>query len=303
MTLNQLKYFDSICRYGTVMEASRRLHISQPSLTASIRQLEQEYHLNLFHRSGRKLILTREGEQFLVRAREILKKVDDTETALHDLSNRKNHVLLGIPPMIGSFFFPPIFSGFSQAHPEISLELREQSSRETCKLLMDEELELAVTLTGDVDTGVFQTHPLHSMELCCFVGKGHPLAGAASVSMEQLRDEKVVLLKGSQYHIDRLMAYYQRSGFSPSVILRSSQLATIKRLTETGGVISFLFRESIPPEENVVALSLDPPLFLEVGTVYKKGHYLYSDASLLLEFIHGLSFGSDGDGDGIKSGG
>ena len=79
------------------------------------------------------------------------------------------------------------------------------------------------------------------------------------------------------------------------MILRSSQLTTIKRLTETGSVISFLFRESILPEENVVALSLDPPLFLEVGTVYKKGHYLYSDASRLLEFIHGLEFDGDRD--------
>lgn len=63
MKFNQLIYFAAVCQYGTVTEAARQLHISQPSLTSSIRQLESEYQVNLFHRVGRHLTLTREGEQ------------------------------------------------------------------------------------------------------------------------------------------------------------------------------------------------------------------------------------------------
>lgn len=97
MKFNQLIYFAAVCQYGTVTEAARQLHISQPSLTSSIRQLESEYQVNLFHRVGRHLTLTREGEQLLVWAQEILKKVSDTENALRDLASKKNRILLGVP--------------------------------------------------------------------------------------------------------------------------------------------------------------------------------------------------------------
>ena len=70
------------------------------------------------------------------------------------------------------------------------------------------------------------------------------------------------------------------------VVLRSAQLATIKRLVETGQVISFLFREAVDPREQISVLPLDPPLLLDVGTVYKRGHYLYNDVSKLLDYIN-----------------
>ncbi len=286
MNFNLLIYFAAVCQYGTVTEAARQLHISQPSLTSSIRQLESEYQVNLFHRVGRHLTLTREGEQLLVWAQEILKKVSDTENALRDLASKKNRILLGVPPMIGSFLFPRIFAGFHEEYPEIDLEIQEQSSREIYRLLAEEQLELAIALLNDVDSTIFKCRKLYTTELCCCVSRNHPLANASSVDMKLMERERVVLLRGSQYHVECVMKRYDEAGVRPLVVLRSAQLATIKRLVETGQVISFLFREAVDPREQISVLPLDPPLLLDVGTVYKRGHYLYNDVSKLLDYIN-----------------
>lgn len=285
MKFNQLIYFAAVCQYGTVTEAARQLHISQPSLTSSIRQLESEYQVNLFHRVGRHLTLTREGEQLLVWAQEILKKVSDTETPSGTSADAKESGFYWGSPMIGSFLFPGSSRGF-RGIPEIDLEIQEQSSREIYRLLAEEQLELAIALLNDVDSTIFKCRKLYTTELCCCVSRNHPLANASSVDMKLMERERVVLLRGSQYHVECVMKRYDEAGVRPLVVLRSAQLATIKRLVETGQVISFLFREAVDPREQISVLPLDPPLLLDVGTVYKRGHYLYNDVSKLLDYIN-----------------
>ncbi|HCG19417.1 MAG TPA: LysR family transcriptional regulator, partial [Verrucomicrobia bacterium] len=75
MTLQQLRYADAIARYGSLGEASRRLFVTQPTLTESIRELEEELRVAIFARSSRGMTVTREGEEFLASARQILDDV------------------------------------------------------------------------------------------------------------------------------------------------------------------------------------------------------------------------------------
>ena len=72
MTLQQLRYVDGVATCGSLSEASRRLFVTQPTLTESIRGLEEELRIAIFSRSSRGVTLTREGEEFLASARQIL---------------------------------------------------------------------------------------------------------------------------------------------------------------------------------------------------------------------------------------
>ena len=72
MTLQQMKYADAVASYGSVSEAARRVFVSQPALTESIRALEEELRIAIFTRSNRGISVTREGEEFLASARQIL---------------------------------------------------------------------------------------------------------------------------------------------------------------------------------------------------------------------------------------
>lgn len=72
MTLQQLKYVDAVATYGSLSEASRRVFVTQPSLTEAIRTLEEELRIAIFSRTSRGVTVTREGEEFLASARQIL---------------------------------------------------------------------------------------------------------------------------------------------------------------------------------------------------------------------------------------
>lgn len=72
MTLQQLKHVDAVATYGSLSEASRRVFVTQPSLTEAIRTLEEELRIAIFSRTSRGVTVTREGEEFLASARQIL---------------------------------------------------------------------------------------------------------------------------------------------------------------------------------------------------------------------------------------
>ena len=73
MTLQQLKYVVTVAETGTITEAANRLYISQPSLTNAIRELEKEMKITIFLRTNKGIILSKEGEDFLGYARQVLK--------------------------------------------------------------------------------------------------------------------------------------------------------------------------------------------------------------------------------------
>ena len=79
MTFQQMRYADAVASYGSVSEAARRVFVSQPALTESIRALEEELRIAIFTRSNRGISVTREGEEFLASARQIL---DDALSAI-----------------------------------------------------------------------------------------------------------------------------------------------------------------------------------------------------------------------------
>lgn len=102
MTLNQLIYFQKIAETGNMGRAAKVLHISQPSLSISIANLEKELNLSLFNRIGHKLSLSPEGEQLLIHAKTILNEIQETQLHMQSLSaDRETHIRIGcITPVL-----------------------------------------------------------------------------------------------------------------------------------------------------------------------------------------------------------
>ena len=96
MTLQQLKYADAVAECGSISEAARRCFVTQPTLTEAIRTLEEELRIAIFTRSAKGVAVTREGDEFLASARQILDDavVDNDKYALTELM----HFLMGYEP-------------------------------------------------------------------------------------------------------------------------------------------------------------------------------------------------------------
>ena len=126
MNLNHLQYFLETCRYGSITKASEVCHISQPSITAAINNLEKELGAKLFDRVNNRLRLTVVGEGFKDLTEEFLKTFDDYCQSAYDIaSSRYTKIRVGIPPFLSTIITKKLFPEFSVQHPNIRLEIVE----------------------------------------------------------------------------------------------------------------------------------------------------------------------------------
>lgn len=285
MKLNQLRYFQAVCRCGSVTGAAGELHITQPSVSASIRELEEEFGVILFHRVGRKLYLTREGEYLLGRANLLLEESDRLTITMRDLGENRKQLLLGVPPMIGATLFPPILARFTARYPEIRLEITELSSRENCQLVAEESLDVTFALLAETDSLVFKTCPIHTTRLCYCVRRDHPLAGAKEVTVEEIGGDPIALFREGFYHAERIDEQFRAHGLTPHVVLRSTQLHTIRSLIEAGGVGSFLFEEMARGSESIAAIPLAESIPIEIGLVWKRNRYMHGSTTRFIDLV------------------
>lgn len=125
LELRQLVYFDAIVRYGGFTRAAQSLHVSQPAISAQLRQLERSLGTTLLHRSTRRVTLTPAGEQFLMRTRSILQQLEAAQNEMQAHSSvMTGRVRIGATQVLGSLPLPRLMSGFRARFPEVTLALR-----------------------------------------------------------------------------------------------------------------------------------------------------------------------------------
>ena len=122
MKLLQLKYFLTICEYSNISRAAGKLHVSQPSLTAAMKSLEQEFGITLFHRQSRGLILTEEGEIFRKEAAALMEHADLFSEKMMAMGTKKQDIRLGVSPMLSILLFPALVQSFHQAYPDARIQ-------------------------------------------------------------------------------------------------------------------------------------------------------------------------------------
>lgn len=263
MNLNQLSYFNAVCIHQSISKAADHLHISQPSLSAAIRELENEFGVTLFTRHYRGVRLTEEGQTLYQLSKDLLTRAEQAAAAMKDLGSGRKALKLGVPPMIGSLILPRIYRDFSQDN--ISLEITEGGYHDLVRLLLDKELDLAfLPHTGAPDPAV-ACLPVATLEVCCCAKADHPLATGAVISPQQLGQQPLVLFENSFLQTELILSWFQRDSVAPNILLQTQQLSTMLRMLESGAALGFLFRELIDAHTALTAIPTEKPLLLPVS--------------------------------------
>lgn len=290
MKLVQLRYFQGVCRYGNITKAAKELHISQPSITSSIQELESEFGVNLFHRHGKRLILTQEGEFFLKQVENILEKVDTLEETMKDLGGRNNHIRIGVPPMIGTFLFPDMFNEFNKMYPNIDLEIQEYGSLQTKQQVEDELVDLAIVILDEQTEEVFNFLPITNTQLVYCVAESNPLSKMTAINIQEISKQSLILMKPDSFQNVVINKRFQEFGIKPKVLLYSNQLYTIKRFVQHNNIGAFLFEEIISNDSDIVGIPFDPPIPITIGLIWKKDRYMYSSATDFINFTKNYQY-------------
>lgn len=288
MTLTQLQYFLEVCRCVSITKAAHNLNISQPSLTVSIKNLEQELGVNLFHRVHQRIYLTNEGNYFYHELEPIISKLDSLTEIMFDMGNNKNLVKIGIPPMMGSFLFPQIFSHFKALNPKIQLEITEYGAIEAQKLILDEVIDMAMLIKESPLHENISFNPILNCNLKACMNPEHPLASRDCIKITDLRDEPMIVFNKGFYVTKVTFDSFAKANLSPNIILETSQINTIKRFIEQNLAVSILIEDCITPQDNCTAVSIEGFSPITIGLGWKKSRYLTSDATKMIKFIGSL---------------
>ncbi|OAS89252.1 MULTISPECIES: LysR family transcriptional regulator [Metabacillus] len=287
MELKDLRYFTEVANYGSFTKAAANTYISQPTLSKSIKKLESELKVELFERSTRKLMLTDAGEIVYKQAIKILGATDELSTLLDDLMNLPTgDIKIGIPPLIGTLFFPTIAKNFGILYPEVSLELIELGAKRIEHLVDQGEVDIGIIVLPS-DKTKFNTLPFIKEQFMLYTYKEHILAEKKAVELLQLAEENFILFNREFALHELIINHCQKAGFYPNIVYESSQWDLITELVRSELGITLLPKSIFAKmDQNAIKMiPLSSPPMWELGIITKKDRYQSFAVRSLLQFI------------------
>ena len=239
MELDQLRYLVAVTETGNFTRAAERAHISQPSLSQQILNLEKEVGHKLFHRLGRKAVLTEAGATFLERARRILYEVENAAKELSDHPSLDRRITVGAVQTIMPYLVVPLIVRCRQDHPNLLVHAREAFQRDLIRNVVEGDLDLAV-VTLPVKEPRVSVEPLLTEPLLLVVGKSHPFASRSEININDLAEETFVSMGDSSVLAEQIRSFFGGHNFAPKIGYRCAQVATLKLFVSMGLGISVL---------------------------------------------------------------
>jgi DNA-binding transcriptional LysR family regulator len=180
INLNQLRVFVAVARLGNFTRAAERLHLSQPSMSLHIRQLEQDLGVRLFDRSTRSVALTRAGDDFLPTAERLLDDVQSAVASVADLAaRRRGRVAVAVLPSVAAELLPRAIAALHARHPDITVSLRDDVAELIPARVRSGEVDFGLGAIDTMDADIAGS-PLVSDELIAVFSPSHALATASS---------------------------------------------------------------------------------------------------------------------------
>ena len=284
MELRQLEYFQMASRLRNITRAAERLRVSQPNITVAIKKLEAELGIQLFDRSQKQLALTPEGAVFLNRIELALRNIQDAVLEVNDYKQlQKGTIKIGIPPMMGAYLFPKIFSSFQKKYSHLDIYLHEEGSMSIREQLERDELDFGIIIISGAAHNL-QLLPMTTSQIVACVPENSPLAAKDRLTKEDIAAANVIMLKEGSFLRQTILGKLKEQSITPNIVLESNQVVTIKGLVASGVGISFLLDMVLEDAPGVKAIPLEVPLFVDVGLAWKKDRYISKAAQSFIDF-------------------
>jgi DNA-binding transcriptional LysR family regulator len=193
MELRHLRYVVAVAESLSFREASRKLHVSQPSLSVQVKQLEDEVGVQLFHRSKRHVEITRGGEVFLITAREVLSMLErGSSTARQAQQGEAGTIRIGFVPTASFAILPRLLHEIKRQLPLVELELKEWPEATQIRELQLGTLDIGIAHLEELSDKL-ESMLLLRERLVLALSIHHKAAGKKAVTFDDLRDDLLLI--------------------------------------------------------------------------------------------------------------
>lgn len=264
VSFNQLRSFHAVAVTGGITTAASLLHVSQPTVTIQLRQLESHYGVELVRRTPRGVRLSELGEALFT----ITKQLFALESEAVELLNSAGSTLRGELRVggVAPYFVMRLLSAFSRAHPSVTMSLRLDNSATVIRKLVDQEIDVGIVGQTSLDTRLHAL-PYSKQDVVLFCRDDHPWAGREGVELGELEGEALVLREtGSTCRLTLEQALQERE-IAPRVTLEVCREGVREAVIAGFGLGITTDIEYVPDRRTRMLRILDADIFTEAFAV------------------------------------
>jgi len=286
MEIRQLRYFSAVAETGSFTRGARREHVSQPSLSEQIKQLESKLGSELFDRLGQVTKLTAAGKTFYRAAQSVLKRLGKVRSKIQDAQNpHGGAVTVGGSPTVAPYFLPTALASFKRKYPLVRLRIVEESSDQLLQDLRKAAVDL-VLLQIPVGGREFASEELTREPLYLAIPTGHRLASRRTIGLEELKEDPFLMLSDGLFRRAVLDAL-RKARVRPRIVAEVHGLATILALVSAGVGVSIVPQMAMETKRGCKFVALrDDPRTRIIGLVRLRRHNVSQTQRLLSEHLH-----------------
>lgn len=287
MKIIQLQYFVEVVKTNNISKAAKNLYVSQPAISTAIRELEKEFNTSLFIRYNNQITLTDEGHYLYLLALDLLENFEKVRSDMYSYVKQFEVLKIGIPPMLGTFILPSIINSYTKENPNVEIQLTELGSMENRQALIDREITLGLTVKSKDEKLPEPLTYIKIMDttLLFTVNSNHPLAKKQIISIKDIKDFPLILMKKDCLQSLLVSNAFEENGLIPNIKVRTNQLYTIKELIKNNNLGAFMFNQVIENEQSITGIQLEKPIDLEIVLAYRKDANLNNISKRFLKCI------------------
>lgn len=296
-TVQQMRLFEAVSRLGSITRAAEEVHRTQPSVSMQIRTLEEKVGLPLTELRGRRVTLTRAGEEVAAASRDILARLGEMETALSDLHRDVAGPLSIAVVSSAKYFLPQLLGQFKRRYPKVEPRLQITNRDKVLARLAASRDDIYIT--GRVPEGeAVEAEPFEENVIVFCARADHPLAGERGVPLSRIAAENVIRREpgsGTRAAVDEM---FRAAGVELTTHMEFDDSEAIKQGVISGLGVASLSLHSLRLELAAGELAvLDVqgfPLHRRWYAVHRKGQRLSVAGQRFLDFLKQQGAGGRG---------
>lgn len=272
LTLKQLRYFEALARHGHFGRAAEACAISQPALSMQIKELEDILGAALFERAARQVRLTTFGEGLAIRARDILRSVDELGDFARAAQNRAiGRLRIGVIPTIAPYLLPAIIANLTAAYPGVEIHVRETLTPTLLRELGEGRLDTCI-LALPVSEPSFVEVALFDEEFVLV--RPEVDAGKPVPNLESLREMRLLLLEEGHCLRDQALSFCNLRSGLPRESLDGSSLSTLVQMVSSGIGVTLIPEMAVQVETRSAGVTIahfkTPAPTRTIGMIWRK---------------------------------
>lgn len=268
MELRQLRAFVKAAETLNFTEAARALCVTQSSFSQSIKMLEEELNVTLFHRNSHEVSLSQAGIELLPFARQTLQQADNCVNRMNDLLGLRAGTLnVGVTHSF-SMLLNECIMRFHKTYPGIRLNVYYKTMDELMDMLSKREADFVLSFKPYESYPQIESHILFDDRLSAIVREDHPLAKYKRISVHQLADYDLVLpTKGLQAR-NTLEAMVSKRSLELNTIIQMNSVNPLLRLVRNSNYVTVLSSAAIETSKGLCAIPIDEPEATMTGSFH-----------------------------------